>query len=265
MVIIGQGQMELELSLKQKFFQDGYLVVPKVVSEELINKALHLINSSLGEQGMHPDKLDYYYYRSFCPEIRYNPILLDLVYKSPLISLVESIIGTGKVASIDKAQIALRFPVAPDIAKDQLELEPPHLDGITDPNNDIPLGEMQDFTGLIGVYLSPTPEDMMGNLVVWPGTHMQYEAYFRKYGPDRLLEGTPNIDLPEPVHIHVQPGDIVLRHFLLAHTVAPNVSPNVRYALYYRFNKIGHAEVKMNCLTDIWYEWESLRGFRANA
>jgi hypothetical protein len=43
----------------------------------------------------------------------------------------------------------------------------------------------------------------------------------------------------------------VLAHYELPHSVAPNLSPNIRYAVYYR---LGHRDVRRNWsqFRDLW-------------
>ncbi|HEX6970994.1 MAG TPA: phytanoyl-CoA dioxygenase family protein, partial [Limnochordia bacterium] len=97
-----------------------------------------------------------------------------------------------------------------------------------------------------------------GNLTVWPGTHRLYEAYFREHGPEALLNGMPPIELPEPVQLTGRAGDVVLCHYQLAHGVAMNVSPHVRYAVYFRLTYSERQDWRAP-MTDIWLEWPGMR------
>lgn len=77
-----------------------------------------------------------------------------------------------------------------------------------------------------------------------------------------------------PVQLHVNPGDIVLAHYQTAHAIAPNISPNVRYACYFRLHHHSHqydqgplnpAKTslirlgKPDCLTNIWVDFDGIR------
>lgn len=66
--------------------------------------------------------------------------------------------------------------------------------------------------------------------------------------------------LPPPVQIHAKPGDIVLAHYQTAHAIAPNTSPNIRYASYFRMHHRSHAVEgsKPSCLTNIWEDYDGL-------
>ncbi|HZP85116.1 MAG TPA: hypothetical protein VFB21_26000 [Chthonomonadaceae bacterium] len=57
----------------------------------------------------------------------------------------------------------------------------------------------------------------------------------------------------------VVPRVVVLVHYELAHSAAPNVSPHVRYALFFRLTYTEHDAHKWEAMTDIWLEYEGMR------
>ncbi|MCC2687065.1 MAG: Protein involved in biosynthesis of mitomycin antibiotics/polyketide fumonisin, partial [Paenibacillaceae bacterium] len=107
--------------------------------------------------------------------------------------------------------------------------------------------------------LSDLPNVNAGNFSVWPGSHHLYERYFRELGPESLLSGMPPVDLPEPRQIIGQAGDAVFCHYQLAHGIAPNVSPNVRYAVFFRLRHVDHATDWKAPMTDLWLHWPGIR------
>ena len=247
--------MELTREQKEHFYEQGYVLVPDVVPRERVDAALQAINHSLGE-GIDPARLAILRSQSHCPELQKEHIITDLYNDTPAKALVESLVGPGKVRPISSGQIALRFPIAPGSApKPPL----PHLDGMYTPTNGVPKGRIMSFTALIGVALSDVGGPYAGNLTVWPGTHRLYETYFRQHGPEALLEGMPNVPLPEPVHIVAQAGDVMLCHYELAHTAAPNTSPHVRYAIYFRASHVDHERQWKQAMSDIWLEWPGIQ------
>jgi ectoine hydroxylase-related dioxygenase (phytanoyl-CoA dioxygenase family) len=127
------------------------------------------------------------------------------------------------------------------------------------PTNGVKKGTIGNFTALIGVLLSDLPGPDAGNLAVWPGTHRSFETYFREHGPQALLEGMPQVEMPEPVQITGHAGDAVLCHYQLAHGIAGNASPHIRYAIYFRLSHVDHESVHWECMTDIWREWEGMQ------
>ncbi|MEN9937221.1 MAG: hypothetical protein RLZZ387_3800 [Chloroflexota bacterium] len=246
--------VELTQEQKQHFIADGYVQVPGVVPAPLVNAALRAINHSLGE-GMDPAEMTRFRAQSYCPELQRAPVITDLLNATPALALAESLIGPGKVAPVSGGQIALRFPTM----HESPPAPHPHLDGMHTPTNGVPAGEIRSFTMLLGVMLSDVSGPFAGNLAVWPGTHRIYEAYFREHGPQALLEGMPRVAIPEPVQLTGRAGDVVLAHYELAHGVTANVSPHVRYAIYFRLHHVAHAGQKWDAMTDIWLEWDGVR------
>jgi len=48
-------------------------------------------------------------------------------------------------------------------------------------------------------------------------------------------------------------------HYMLGHGIAGNVSPNIRYALFFRLMHVDHDRYQWECMTDVWAEWEGMR------
>ncbi|HRW07534.1 MAG TPA: phytanoyl-CoA dioxygenase family protein [Caldilineaceae bacterium] len=245
--------MQLSHAQKHEFYQRGYVKVPGVVPQMMVDAAVRAINASLGE-GIDPTQVPIYRSRSFCPELQREPVITDLVNKTPALPLAESLIGSGKIKPVGAGQIALRFPTLQDPPGPPR----PHLDGMHAPNNGVPAGTIRNFTMLLGVALSDVTTTFAGNLAVWPGTHHLYEEYFREHGPLALLNGMPPIDIPEPVQVMAKAGDIIMAHYQLAHGVTPNVSPHPRYAIYFRLHHVDHDAIGLDTMMDIWREWEGM-------
>jgi len=248
--------MELTQTQRRTFFENGYVQVPNIVPQTALNAALRAINHSLGE-GIDPAKIDLFRSQSYCPELQREYVITDLYNATPVAQLAESLVGIGKVKPVNAGQIALRFPSMQSQAS-----EPhPHLDGMYTPANGVPKGKIASFTLLLGVMLSDIHAPFSGNLAVWPGTHRIYERYFREHGPESLLTGMPPVTLPDPEHVLGRAGDVVLCHYQLAHGVAQNVSPHIRYAIYFRLHHIDHETRWKEAMTNIWLEWDGMRPF----
>ena len=84
-------------------------------------------------------------------------------------------------------------------------------------------------------------------------------AYFRQHGPQTLLDGMPPLELPAPEQVTAQAGDAVFCHYQLAHGIAGNSSPHIRYAVFFRLCHVDHEAVHWQCMTDIWLEWAGMR------
>ena len=253
--------MHLNHAQKLEFYQKGYLRIPGAVPAVMVDAAVKAINHSFGN-GIDPAKMITFQSRTFCPELREAPEITDLYNQTPVKALAESMMGNGKVNPVQGGQIAVRFPIMDDPPPPLR----PHLDGRHSPDNGVPAGELRSFTMLVGIALSDVPTDHAGNLVVWPGTHRLYEQYFRENGHDIMTAGAedmPPIDMPPPQMMTARAGDAFLVHYQVVHTVAPNVSPHPRYAIYFRLSHVDHKAQMIEALTDIWLEWDGMRAIVA--
>ena len=246
--------MQLTHSQKRSLYDNGLVKLPGIVPEETVNSALRAVNASLGSAGMHPDDLVTFRSQSYCPSLQRSTAITDLLHASPLWDLAESAIGTGKISPVGSGQIALRFP-----SEDPPHDPHAHIDGMYSPHNGVKKGTIQNFTALIGVFLSDVPTSYAGNFTVWPGTHRRYESYFREHGPDALLQGMPDVEHPEPEQVTARAGNAVLAHYQLGHGIAGNASPHIRYAVFFRLWHVDHESVRWECMTDIWREWDGMR------
>lgn len=250
--------MEMTAEQRAALYRDGFVLLPGAVPRERVDQALHAINHDLGERGLPPERLPEFRSRSYCPDLQGSAAITALIHETPLWAFAEAAIGAGRIRPVRGGQIALRFP-----RPGPVRLPSPHLDGMYSPNNGVPKGQIANFTALAGVFLSDLSGPDAGNFTVWPGTHRQFERYFRERGPQALLEGMPQEPLPEPVQITARAGDAVLCHYQLAHAANGNASPHIRYACFFRLSHVDHERVHWECMTDIWREWEGMRAFVA--
>jgi hypothetical protein len=233
---------------QQALREDGYLLLPGLIPPALWRAALGRINGSLGSEGMAKEALPGFRARTYTPELCAEPALLDLFARSPLQAVAEAALGAGNLRPVREAQIALRFPGATGPAT-------PHIDGIPYPGNGVPVGTLAHFTALAGVFLSPVEGPDQGNFTVWPGSHRVVEAHLRQHGPAGTVDGFPKLALGMPRAVTAQPGDALLAHYALAHGIAPNRGPHIRYAAFFRLYHARHAEHGDRPLTDLWFEW----------
>ncbi len=246
--------MNLSDEQRHDLVTHGFVRVAGAVPPMVAREALKAINHSVGK-GLDPALMSTYHDQSFCPELRGDRVITGLYNATPLRALVETVIGAGRVAPVSSAQIALRFPSNED--------PPPapfaHIDGMYTPTNGVKKGSVYNFTALAAVLLSDLPGPYHGNFTVWPGTHVRHADYFRQNGPDALLKGMPPIDQGKPLQIIGRAGDVVLAHYLLAHTAAANLSPFIRYAVFFRLTHVDHDRQRWASMTDPWLQWEGLR------
>lgn len=176
-------------------------------------------------------------------------------------------------------QIALRFPG--DNTSDTNFNIPNgwerhwHIDGLaTKERSHTPFGDINNFTALVGIVLQDAVEDNMGNLTVYPGSHYELQDYFQREGFHDVLSkgavGLPRIPFARPAtQIHARAGDAIVVNYLVAHNIAPNISPYIRYCVYFRPQhkafRQKHAQGgqakhhRPESMLDPWYDWPGLR------
>jgi hypothetical protein len=242
--------MTLDLAQARALYEDGYVHVPGLVPRALIEPALRAINASLGSEGIAKERLPTFHASTFTPELCTHESITAVYAASPLGALAEAAIGAGKVRAPTRGQIALRFPTLGPAGPPT-----PHIDGIAYPGNGVPPGTLQHFTALAGVFLSDAREPDRGNFTVWPGSHHQVAALVRAQGPGSVTGGLPPLPFAPPRQLLVAAGDAVLAHYALAHAVAANSGPDVRYALFFRLEHVDHDVADLRPLHEPWWQW----------
>jgi hypothetical protein len=207
---------------------------------------------------MDPEQVPVYRATTYCPELTNRAPILDLLYETRAWEIVESVIAPQKCKLEGKPQIALRFPVMQTPGEMH-----PHIDGMYSANNSVRKGTIFSFTALVGIMLSDVPNQYWGNFTGWPGTHRMFAEYFKEHGTGILRKGLPPVKLPEPEQILAKAGDMILCHYLTAHTVVANVSPYIRYAVFFRIRHISHSLHGEKVFTDLWHEWPGIGGVRS--
>lgn len=243
------------------FIDNGFVVIRNVVSNKYINEALHIINHGIGE-GLESNAIPSLEGNGrYFPHLTSSPAITNLANATPVHSLAEAIVGNNRLPPLGYGQIALRFPVFLD--------EPPkliwHLDGKWGINSNVPKDELgANFTILACVLASDVSSQFAGNFTVWPKTHLIFAEHFRKHGPYAFLENKRDICLPDPIQIMGSAGDIILSHYLLAHCAAPNLSHNIRYAMFFRLKNYSRDDYKLQTLTDAWIDFPHINDILAD-
>lgn len=238
----------------KEFGERGFLVVPGVVSPELVGQAVRRIDELIaaeppaeGHVGHH------FYFRSASDE----PALM-----APLTGLgtggahsafayAEALADPGLLETPQQVQVALNIPPFPH------RPGRPHIDAaISEPT---PGFRPNSFTLLAGVFVTDQLSENSGNLWVWPGTHRTHAEYFRERGVEMYC-AYPDIKLPEPEQVTARAGDLLLAHYLLGHNIGGNYeSDSTRRMLYYRVSGRGHGDAPERILTEPWYEYGPVR------
>jgi hypothetical protein len=236
----------------REFASRGYLVVSNVVAPEFIDLANRQIEDLIaekpppeGHRGFH------FYWRRLQP--RGGDPSMRVLRDSEAFATAQALVAPAILEMPTQAQIALTIP--------PFDHRPgsPHIDGTTPPEAG---GRPGTFTLLAGIMLSDQSAENMGNLWVWPGTHLNAAAYFREHGPGALMEtkgGYPPIELPAPCQVTGKAGDLLLAHYMLGHNIGGNTSSIVRRMLYFRLMREGHRTRWRECLQDALLEFDAVR------
>ena len=298
----------------RQFQRDGFLHLRDVVPGPLRSRALAAIKQRLGKGIKSEEAAAFKLVRGglgYWPDLAHTDVILNMLYRTPLIAYVSHLIGTPQ--RCNSGQIAIRFPghsclhteehsdisnliqlgrgfneltgidkVSEHVDKHPYETDyivPAkwkefwHIDGVPNKMNSLlfPQGTIMQFTLLVGVLLSDLDGPLAGNLTVFPGSHLAIQSHINQNNVDPrdvLLTSSsadsavPPISLPKPPQQLVgKAGDVFLCHYQTAHTVAPNASDQVRYAVYFRLH---HAErqpgkYRPAAMKDVWLEYDSIR------
>lgn len=246
--------LQLGLDNIDSFVKNGYLHVKRAVDSRLVQEALRAINYHLGQlkaKGGKPDPGPGFGLAS------QDVHVLDLLHQSSVWTLAHRLVGVGKVQTKSQAQCALRFP-EPGSSMNRVDVGqlPWHVDGAN-------VHKRSPFTFLLGICLSEQMQENIGNLCVYPGSHIQcYQALHAANEVDpgqppreNVWQGRRPKMQSGPRQLLLQPGDAVFIHSKLAHTVAPNYSPNIRYQVYFRVFHVNHDPSKVT----LWEEFEGVQ------
>ncbi|MGF1483109.1 MAG: phytanoyl-CoA dioxygenase family protein [Opitutales bacterium] len=245
---------------KRQFVEQGFLHLPGAIPKERIHAARRLINHHLG-QGFDAEQRKIFAAQSYFPELREHPDIKGLVEDSPAYAMAEDLTAPGELKEVWRGQMALRFPQLEDTGK------PPggHIDGTPSPTNGVPPGTIYSFTMLAGIALSDVRRENAGNFTVWPGSHLKLQAWFQNRTLMDLIDGAPRLDYGPAHQVQWEAGDLLLAHYQLLHGIAPNYSPDIRYAVFFRLHHKEHKGNEEAAMRDIWREWKGIRAVMESA
>lgn len=241
--------MSYNLNWQEQLRQQGFAQFPRLTPEPLVSAALNAIETDR-RTNFDPERQTEYDNRSYCPDLRGMPPIMDLLSQSPVLNLLDEIFEVEKIGWSD-GQIAIRRahnfsePLPPT----------PHIDGFSTGLNGLEYGRIYNHTILVGVFLTQVKKDFAGNFTVWPGSHYIYENYFRNRGPGATSEPMPTPEVGEPLQLICDVGDVVLAHYQLAHAAAVNTSEDDRIAIYFRVWLKKMESDRWHYLTNMWEGW----------
>lgn len=230
------------------FARDGYTVARNVIPASVRDLALARIEAILQEQPVAAGHASHSYWLADDDEPQLRALLTD----TPVLSLAEALTSPRRTASAGFLQVALTFPPHMHIPARG------HIDGLAPTEPD---GRPGTFTMLAGVILSDQTKPLMGNLIVWPGTHRALAAHLREQGPDAILEsgGYPPIKHGEPISVLGNVGDVLYAHYLLSHNSGGNTSGVVRHTVYFRLKVNDHDQAWREFVSDELHDLDAVR------
>jgi hypothetical protein len=242
-----------------QFASDGYLVLRKVVPENLLAAADAEIDGAMAERP--GESAPGEGQRTWFLPLARLPRCDDVLRRSPVLAMAQELVAPNTIdhaghdgSRYDHMQIAITLPGWSHIPGG------PHIDG-WEPGST--------FTMLAGVLLTDQQGMHSGNLWVWPASHLAHERLFRERGPNALAGVGGHATLLDPpvvlrpgIPITGGRGDLVLAHFLTGHNKGGNTAPHVRRTIYYRLNVPGHDQRSDQTRLDTWTEYPRMRAFR---
>jgi hypothetical protein len=281
--------MSLSLQQVAGLQEDGFCILPGIVSNDLVRIARAEINAELG-RGFDPAEVPSMNAQSWCPELAPDQIITDLFYESPLFRLVcdtmkqpaDGNVALGPISHVDRGQIALRFPASEYDEHPAAQVYEDHLDGLHSSTNNVPVGSVRSFTMLVGVALSDCLEDDCGNFVVHKGSHRRVEQVYAQQA-QRAARGEgvgaglgpggggsdgiwpPGTFYPPTAvdagsssgyQVKLRAGDAIITHSNVVHAAAKNGGPDIRYMVYFRVWHRDHALWNSRALLNNFMLWK---------
>lgn len=237
--------MALNARQKSRFFRDGYLTVRGAVPPGLVAAAR-------GEIRRRAKRGD----GDYLSMLSSAPPLTNLLSKTGLWDLAESLLGEGAIEPCTQAQIALCFPSPVGARPVRCHIDSWEAD--YDPK------AFSRHTLTIGVLLSDIPGKMMGNLTVFPGSHRLLARRVERQGLQGVRAGlAQTLRTVKPVQVTGKKGDAVLLHYQLGHDKEKNFSPRTRFMAYFRLYHVnawrdGSESYLKKAMTDLWLEWPGI-------
>ena len=242
---------------RRLFREQGYVVIPGVLTDAQIARGLALIDDELSADPPPPGHVGQLArWPRFTPGGPAHP-LLEFYRETGVARLAAGLLrGDLPPDEPDFAQVAVTIPTW------RHRPGGPHLDGLNTLTDE---PGPYSFSLLAGLWLSDQSAPDNGNLYVWPGTHLRAGAYFAEHGAeaitrvDELDSGPyPHVELGTPTQATGPAGSVLFAHYLLAHNIGGHFGPPDapwRRTLYYRLSALGHRERWRTIVTEPLHEF----------
>lgn len=234
------------------FAIEGLLVKRNFLPADLTAEAQSLVEDWY-QHDMDLAELARYTQKTFAPELGSHPSFLRLFSGSGVVGLVRSLVGTFQ--SVETVQIQIRVP------EGELRVAQPdkamHVDGVACPHLDP--AELRTFSLLVGIVLSDVTDARGGALRYVPGGHLRMAEWFRSEWSLGITQQTPpRIDAEEGTPFLGRPGDVLLMHHLVPHSVGRNHTDRARIMAYFRVSQVDHAARRREALKNPWLDYPAI-------
>lgn len=235
------------------FRTNGLIIKPGFVRPDLVQRATALVTDWY-RNDMDRSQLVGYTQRTFAPDLGGHPDILALFDNSGVADIVRDLLGD--FLPIRTTQIQIRVPEA-EIGEAQPK-KAMHVDGVSCPHLDP--DELRTFSLLVGVVLSDISDPTAGALRYVPGGHLRMAEWFRTQWSLGITDQVPpQVDAETGTALLGKPGDVLLMHHLVPHSVGGNLSASPRIMAYFRVSHPDHASRRLDALRDPWLDYPALR------
>lgn len=236
--------------------------------QELVDNALRHINACIARNELNRSIPTLIGLSGNAPS---SPMLIDLFDStkgSKIPTIVQCLLGKGKVHPPAACQIALKFPSPVNAIPKHFTPQNDasvrgdgwHIDGFGQ-------GKHSPFTLLVGICLSDIHVPKSGEFAVHPGAHWNLQQEIK----EQVTSENPNFselekgndgrkpNLGPPTSMLLKKGDVVICHQKLPHLGMPNFSPNIRYQIYFRVSHTQLGQHRDAWLDDMMLPFEGLK------
>lgn len=251
--------MPLTHEEKASFVQDGLVIRRGFVPADLIARASSCVGRWFRDD-MDPSQIAAYTQRTFAPELGEHPDLLGLFSDSGAWELAADLLGDVQPVATTQIQIRVPEEVLPTAQPEKAM----HVDGVACPHLDP--AELRTFSLLVGVVLSDISDPNGGALRYLPGGHLAMAEWFgSEWSLGVTAQVPPRIDSERGTPFLGAPGDVLLMHHLVPHSVGRNYTSTPRVMAYFRVSHPGHAHRRLEALRDPWLDYPPLAAVAATA
>ncbi len=216
----------LSAEQQRQYETEGFLLVSGLIPAEVAAEAEAAMWRALNADPQEPTSWEA---ARSAPRVFEEPALLAC-YTEPMLAAAATLAGDDP-ATFQPPKRAFALNVFPQ--EDEWQWPGPHIDHALKEHGHKTFPRAFRIAAM--TFLSDVPPHG-GGTIVWPGSHLKLER-LAKSDPARyelmwtLNQEIRSVDLGDPVELQPKRGDVLLYHYLCAHSGSMNVSDRPRLAL----------------------------------